>query len=74
MCWVGVGGGAGGKSYLHSLLLAMDKQQCVCVGWGGGGGKSYLHSLLLAMDNQQCVCVGWGGGGLGGGVTYTACC
>ena len=32
----GGGGGAGGLGNLHSLLLAMDKQQCVC--WVGGGG------------------------------------
>ena len=37
VCWVGGGGGAGGLGNLHSLLLAMDKQQCVCVGWVGGG-------------------------------------
>ena len=36
VCWVG--GGPGGRGNLHSLLLAMDKQQCVCVGCGGGGG------------------------------------
>ena len=33
-----MGGGAGGRGNLHSLLLAMDKQQCVCVRWVGGGG------------------------------------
>ena len=43
VCWVG--GGAGGRGNLHSLLLAMDKQQW-CVGgggWGGGlgGGVTY---------------------------------
>ena len=37
VCWVG--GGAGGRGNLHSLLLAMDKQQCVCVGWGEGWGE-----------------------------------
>ena len=62
------GGGAGWRGNLHSLLLAMDKQQCVCVGCGGGGGgRSNLHSLLLAMGKKQCVRGG-------GGVTYTACC